>query len=332
MRFPLSLTLSLSKYIISQRVLGKKRFPLVLMLEPLHACNLSCTGCGRIREYADTLGKRMTLDECTKASEECGAPVVSICGGEPLIYPEIGELVSRLIDMGRHIFLCTNALRLKESLDLFTPSTYLSFNVHLDGQAEAHDAIVCRDGTFETAVDAIREAKSRGFIVTTNTTVYKETDMDDVEGLLVRMSELGVDSHMIAPGYDYESVKNGELFLTREDTHEKFRDIDKLTRFPLSDTPVYVEFLKGLRDLPCAAWGNPTRNPVGWRSPCYMLADTHYHTFEELMAKTDWDAYGPDRDVRCKDCMLHCGFEPSAVLNPGKGLADLIKIAAWQMR
>jgi hopanoid biosynthesis associated radical SAM protein HpnH len=332
MRFPLSLTLSLSRYIAQNRIAKRSRFPLVLMLEPLHTCNLSCSGCGRIREYSATLGKTMPVEKCLDVSKECGAPIVSICGGEPLIYPDIGELVSRLVEMGRHIYLCTNALKLKDSLDTFKPSTHLFFNVHLDGQADSHDAIVCRKGTFATAIAAITEAKRRGFQVTTNTTVYRETDMQDIESLLNQLSKLQVDSHMIAPGYDYESVKNGDLFLTRSDTLEKFKQVGRLARFPLSNTPIYLDFLKGERDLPCAAWGNPTRNPVGWRSPCYMLADRHYATFKELMDETDWDSYGPGRDERCADCMVHCGFEPSAVLGPETSISDLLRMAAWQMR
>jgi hopanoid biosynthesis associated radical SAM protein HpnH len=302
------------------------------MLEPLHTCNLSCSGCGRIREYSSTLNKQMTLEECISSSVECGAPVVSICGGEPLIYPQIGELVSRLVEMGRHIYLCTNGIRLKESLDKFTPSSHLCFNVHLDGQEDAHDAIVCRKGAFAAAFEAIAAAKQRGFLVSTNTTIYRETAMDDVEQLLTRLSALNVDSHMISPGFDYEAVKNGELFLRRSDIIEKFRNFERLSRFPLSNTPIYVEFIKGQRELTCSPWGNPTRNPIGWRSPCYMLADTHYPTFKELMECTDWDAYGTGKDERCADCMVHSGFETSAVLCPANGISDLIRLAAWQMK
>lgn len=332
MRFPLSLSTSLGAYIAKNKLAGRAKFPLVLMLEPLHACNLSCAGCGRIREYSDTLDKTMTVEECIESVRESGAPVVSICGGEPLIYPQIGELVERLIDIGRHIYLCTNGLLLQRRLTEFKPSGRLIFNIHLDGLKETHDAIVGRPGAFETVLDGIFVAKEAGFIVSTNTTVYRETDMSDIETLFGKLSRLGVDTHMISPGYDYEAVRNGELFLNRRDVAEKFRDIDRLAeRYTLSDTPIYLEFLKGERDLPCTAWGNPTRNPVGWRSPCYMLADRHYRTFEELMEETDWDAYGPGRDERCADCMVHCGFEPSAVLSPGRGIRDILRLAVWQM-
>jgi hopanoid biosynthesis associated radical SAM protein HpnH len=331
-RFPIGLSLSLGSYILRNRLSGNAKFPLVLMLEPLHACNLTCAGCGRIREYSRSMEATMSVQECLDSAAECGAPVVSVCGGEPLVYPAIGELIRKLIGMKRHVYLCTNGLLLKSKLDEFTPSGSLIFNVHLDGQEETHDAITGRKGTFAAAMEGIKEAKKRGFLVSTNTTVYRETDMADVEGLLTRLSEVGVDTHMISPGYDYEAVKNGELFLRREDVVEKFSEIDRLAkRFPLSDTPLYLGFLKGERDMPCTAWGNPTRNPAGWRSPCYMLADTHYPTYRELMENTDWDAFGPGKDERCHDCMVHCGFEPSVVLAPRKGLRDMIRLALWQM-
>lgn len=332
MRFPLSLTLSLSAYILRNRMAGKKMFPLVLMLEPLHACNLACAGCGRIREYSGSLDNFMSVEECLSASRECGAPIVSVCGGEPLIYPEIGRLVSSLIEMHRHIYLCTNGLLLRQKLSEFTPSTRLIFNVHLDGQEETHDSIVDRHGAFLAAFDGIVAAKEKGFLVSTNTTIYSETDMADVEALFERLSKIGVDSHMISPGYDYEAVKNGDIFLRRQDIINKFSNIDRLARrFRLSNTPIYIDFLQGKRNLPCTAWGNPTRNPSGWRSPCYMLADKHVASYEELLSQTDWDSYGPGQDERCKDCMVHCGFEPSVVLAPGRGIKDLLRLALWQI-
>lgn len=332
MRFPISMTVSLSKYIARNRLAGKRRFPLVLMLEPLHACNLSCTGCGRIREYSRSTEQMMSLDDCFDAVRQSGAPIVTVCGGEPLIYPHIGDLVNRLIEMGRHVYLCTNGVKLIERMDEFTPSSRLIFNIHLDGQEKSHDSIVNCPGVFKAAFEGIVAAKSRGFLVSTNTTVYRETDMSDIEALFGRLANIGVDSHMISPAYDYEAVRNGELFLKREDVRKKFEIIDRLAKFPLSNTPVYLDFLLGKRDLPCAAWGNPTYNVAGWRSPCYMLADKHYSTFGELMDNTDWESYGPGKDERCNDCMVHCGFEPSAVLNPGGGISDLLRLAAWQMR
>lgn len=332
MRFPLSLTRSMGSYIFRQRLAGRRMFPLVLMLEPLHACNLSCAGCGRIREYADSVRCQMSLRDCFDAVRECGAPLVSVCGGEPLIYPHIAELINGLIGMGRHVYLCTNGLILEQKLDEFTPSSRLIFNVHLDGQEQAHDAIVQRKGTFALALSGITAAKQRGFLVSTNTTVYRETDMADIEGLFARLTAISVDCHMISPGYDYEAVRNGELFLTRIEVAEKFRNLKEMAgRFPLSNTPLYTEFLMGERDLPCSAWGNPTVNSSGWRSPCYMLADTHYPTFRELMSRTDWSAYGPGRDARCSDCMVHCGFEPSVVLRPGIHIRDTLRLAMWQM-
>lgn len=319
-------------YITKKRLAGRKKFSLVLMLEPLHTCNLACSGCGRIREYSETLRKQMTIDECVAAAEESGAPIISICGGEPLIYPGIGELVKRLNGMGLHIYLCTNGQRLKEMLDEFEPSSRLIFNIHLDGPEKTHDAIVCREGAFDIAMEAMIAAKARGFLVSTNTTVYQQTEMSEIERLLERLSKIGVDSHMVSPAFDYEAVRNGELFLDREGIIKKFRDIDRLARFPLATTPMYLEFLKGERQISCSAWANPTRNPVGWRSPCYMLADKHYDTYEELMEQTDWDSYGPGKDARCADCMVHYGFEPSAVLDPNKGIADVVRLAMWQMK
>jgi hopanoid biosynthesis associated radical SAM protein HpnH len=332
MRFPLGLTLSLGSYMFRNRMMGRRMFPLVLMLEPLHACNLSCVGCGRIREYANSLDQTMTVQQCTDAVQQCGAPIVSICGGEPLIYDHIGELVRELVNAGRSVYLCTNGQALSRKLSEFAPSSRLILNVHIDGQEKTHDAITGRPGAFAAALKGITEATRQGFLVSTNTTIYRQTDMADVEGLFGRLAQAGVNTHMISPGYDYDAVGDGNLFLTRQETAGKFKGIDDLAkRFPIGNTPLYLEFLQGKRDFPCTAWGNPTRNPAGWRSPCYMLADRHFETFPELMRETDWEAYGPGRDERCKDCMVHCGFEPSAVLGPGKRLRDIFRLAVWQM-
>jgi hopanoid biosynthesis associated radical SAM protein HpnH len=311
-----------------------KRFPLVLMLEPLHTCNLTCTGCGRIREYEATITERLSLDECLEAAEECGAPVVSICGGEPLLYPEIGALTAALLERGRHLYLCTNGMLMRKRLGEFRPHPRLFFNVHLDGMEKTHDRAVEREGVFREAVEGIRAAKQAGFKVCTNTTVYRETDMDEVRELFAFLRTLGVDGHMIAPAYGYSAVNDREIFMTRDDVHEKFKDIDALQRdFPLNNSPVYFDFLKGERDLPCTAWGNPTYNVQGWKGPCYLITDAHYRTFEELMTRTPWENYGHHGDdPRCEHCMMHCGFEPSAALGINARFGDSLKLLTWALR
>ena len=311
----------------------KKRFPLVLMLEPLHACNLTCTGCGRIREYETSIAERLTLQQCLHASDECGAPVVSICGGEPLLYPEIGPLVSELLRRDRHIYLCTNGMFVKKKLDEFRPDPKFFFNIHLDGMEKTHDLAVEREGVFREAVEAIKAAKAAGFKVSTNTTVYQETDMQEIEQLYEYLTQFNVDGHMLSPAYGYSAVNDREIFMTREDIHEKFKHIDRLAaRYKLNSTPVYMDFLQGNRDLPCTAWGTPTYNIKGWKGPCYLITDAHYQTFEELMTKTQWETYGQGNDPRCEHCMAHCGFEPSAALGINGKFSDNFKLISWALR
>ena len=310
-----------------------RRFPLVLMLEPLHACNLTCTGCGRIREYESTITERLSVAQCLHAVDECGAPVVSICGGEPLLHPEMGELAARILERGRHIYLCTNGMFLTRKLHEYRPHVRLFFNVHLDGMEKTHDLAVEREGVFRMAVEGIRAAKAAGFKVCTNTTVYKQTDMDEIAALFEYLRRFGVDGHMIAPAYGYSAVNDREIFMTREDIHEKFRNIEELARrYPLNTTPVSQDFLRGERDLPCTAWGNPTYNIRGWKGPCYLITDAHYDTFEELMTKTPWESYGAGNDVRCEHCMVHCGFEPSAALGINGKFSDNFRLLAWALR
>lgn len=310
----------------------KKRFPLVLMLEPLHACNLTCTGCGRIREYEDTMTDRLSLADCLAAIDDCGAPIVSICGGEPMMYPEIGQLVSQTLERGKHIYLCTNGMFIAKRLADFKPDKRFFFNVHLDGLKETHDMAVEREGVFEEAVEGIRAAKAAGFMVCTNTTIYRETDMREIEELFAYLEQFDVDGHMLSPAYPYSAVDTSEIFLTREEVHEKFRDVDRLfKRFKLNSTPTYLKFLKGERDLPCTAWGNPTYNVRGWKGPCYLVTDAHYERFDELMTQTPWQKYGHGNDPRCNDCMVHCGFEPSAALGVNATLGDSFKMIAWAL-
>ena len=320
----------------SARATGKshpminKRFPLVMMLEPLHACNLTCTGCGRIREYESSISERLTLEQCLRAVDECGAPMVSICGGEPMLYPEIGKLCQEILSRGRYIQLCTNGMFLVKKLKEFTPHPGLVFNVHLDGMEKNHDLAVEREGVFKAAIEGIRVAKAAGFKVFTNTTAYRETDMREIEEMFQYLSQFKVDGHTISPAYGYSSVNDQDLFMTRDDIHEKFKNIDKLAKkYPVVSSPVYMEFLKGERELPCTAWGNPTYNVKGWKGPCYLITDAHYDTFEDLMTRTPWDNYGAGNDPRCDNCMVHCGFEPSSAYGVNGKAADPFKTLAW---
>ncbi|MBM3775144.1 MAG: adenosyl-hopene transferase HpnH [Acidobacteria bacterium] len=310
----------------------RRRFPLVLMLEPLHACNLTCTGCGRIREYESTITERVPLEECLAAVEECGAPMVSICGGEPMMYPQIGELAAGILARDRFIYLCTNGMFIRRRLREFRPDRRFFFNVHLDGMQKSHDLAVEKEGVFAEAIEGIRAAKQAGFQVATNTTVYKETDMKEIEELFEYLEQFGVDGHQLSPAYGYSAVNHREIFLTREDVHEKFRDIDRLSkRFKLNQTPMYLEFLKGARELPCTAWGNPTYNVKGWKGPCYLITDQHHKTFEELMTRTPWESYGQGNDPRCEHCMVHCGYEPSAALGINASPADSLRMLSWAL-
>ncbi|MFZ1934019.1 MAG: adenosyl-hopene transferase HpnH [Thermoguttaceae bacterium] len=338
MRFPFSLTRSMTSYLLRKRLAGEKKFPLVLMLEPLHACNLSCTGCGRIREYADTMHSRLSIERCLAAADECGAPIVSVCGGEPLIYPEIEVLVESLIMRRKHVYLCTNGTLLAKKIHGLRPSSRLLINVHLDGMEATHDRMVERPGVFEEAIHGIVAAKSAGFIVCTNTTVYRDTDMDEIAVLFDYLHELDVDGFMISPAFGYAAVRDvaptsaADIFMTRDEVHAKFRSARAtLKRFRLTASPIYMEFLRGERDLTCAAWANPTYNVRGWRGPCYLLGDAHYKTYRELVEATDWSHLGPGGDPRCQHCLTHCGFEPAAVLTTQKGFGDVLRMAVWQM-
>jgi len=328
MGFPLRLILHLSRYLLAKKLKGEKRFPLVLMLEPTHRCNLSCAGCGRIREYSDTLNQMLSVEECLASAAEADAPVVAVTGGEPLLHPAIGEIVAGLIEQGRFVYLCTNGLLMKESLGKFTPSPYFSFNVHLDGLAETHDRLVGRRGVFAKAMEAIEAAKREGFRVCTNTTVYKGTDPGEISQLLSLLMERGVDGVLLSPGFSFEAVEE-DIFLTREEIRSLFRMIlSQVKGVRFYNTPPYLEFLKGERELQCTPWGNPTRNPQGWKRPCYLLTDGHCRSFRELMEETDWERYGVGRDPRCANCMVHSGFEASAVLSMGRP-AELVRAIAW---
>lgn len=311
----------------------RKRFPLVMMLEPLHACNLTCTGCGRIREYESTITERIPVEECLTAVDECGAPMVSICGGEPMMYPQIGELVAGILERNKNIYLCTNGMFIVKRLHEFKPDKRFFFNVHLDGLEKTHDICVEREGVFRAAMEGIKAAKAAGFMVCTNTTIYKETDMQEIEALFEYLEQFGLDGHQIAPAYGYSAVNDREIFMTRDDIREKFKDIQRLAqRYYIKQTPLYLDYLRGVRELPCTAWGTPTYNIKGWKGPCYLITDGHYKTFEELMTRTPWENYGPGNDPRCEHCMMHCGFEPSAALGINASLADSFKMLTWALK
>ena len=338
MRYPLSLTSSMVGYIARKKFTRENRFPLVLMLEPLHACNLSCTGCGRIREYSTSMKDRLSVEECLDSVDQAGAPIVSICGGEPLIYPEIGRLVKEILRKKKHIYLCTNGMFIKKKLGEFRPTTRFFFNVHLDGMEKTHDRAVEREGVFKAAVEGIKLAKKAGFLVCTNTTIFRETDLGEIDELFSYLTRIGVDGFLLSPAYGYAAVQQtnpeaaSEIFLTRQQIQAKFQEATKLfSKYRLMSSPVYLEFLSGKRDLSCTAWGNPTRNIKGWKGPCYLITDQHHATFRDLMDRTPWEKYGPGNDPRCEHCMVHCGFEPTAALGVNGKLGDSLKMFLWQI-
>jgi hopanoid biosynthesis associated radical SAM protein HpnH len=272
------------------------------------------------------------LEKCLAAVEECGAPIVSICGGEPLIYKDIAVLTTELLKRKKHIILCTNGMFIRKRLDEFRPDVRFCFNVHLDGMKKSHDLAVEREGVFDAAIDGIKCAKERGFRVTSNTTVYAETDMSEIEALFEYLETLGVDGHAISPGYSYSAVQTREIFLDRAMVRDKFKRIKQLNkRFPLETTPVYAEFLAGDRELMCTAWGNPTYNTKGWKGPCYLMTDAHHGSFRDLIQKTPWDKYGYGRDPRCENCLVHCGYEASAATGKNARFGDTFKMMAWNL-
>jgi hopanoid biosynthesis associated radical SAM protein HpnH len=338
MRFPLSLTMSMAGYMVKQKLTGPKRFPLVLMLEPLHACNLTCTGCGRIREYEETIKQKLSVEECLASVDEAGTPIVSICGGEPMIYPEIGRLVREILKRRKHIYLCTNGMFIEKKLHEFKPTSRFFFNVHLDGLEETHDLAVERQGVFRAAVEGIKAAKKAGFMVCTNTTVYKETNLDEIDALFTFLTKLGVDGFMLAPAYGYAAVHStnpdgaAEIFLTREQIRAKFQEARGLLgKHRMNMSPIYLEFLSGQRELTCTAWASPTRNVKGWKGPCYLITDEHHESFRDLMDNTDWEQYGYGNDPRCEHCMMHSGYETAAALGVNAKLGDSLKMLLWQL-
>jgi len=312
---PLELSLKLTAYLVRNLARGRERFPLVTILEPLEACNLACPGCGRIREYGHIRDKRLSVGEALAAVEESGAPVVSIAGGEPLLHPQIDKIVSELVKRRYFVYLCTNGLLLEKSLSRFEPSRYFAFVVHLDGLEEGHDRSVGRKGVFQAAFRGLVAALKAGFRVTTNTTIYKGSDVRELHRLFHILTELGVEGLMISPGYSFEMASERDRFLEREESIRILREVlHTENRVRFYHNPLYLEFLRGEREYECAAWGTPTYTPLGWRKPCYILADEHVQSIDELFDEGLWERFGPGRDPRCANCMMHSGFEPASTL------------------
>ena len=316
MPIPISQMWTVATYVLKQKLEGRRRYPLVLMLEPLFRCNLACAGCGKIQYPAHILKSELSPEECFKAVDECGAPMVSIPGGEPLMHPRIDEIVRGLVARKKYIYLCTNALLLKEKIHLFEPSKYLTFSVHMDGQKKHHDFSVCKEGGYEIAAEGIKEAVKRGFRVTTNTTLFDGADPQSVRDFFDDMTGLGVEGMMFSPGYSYDKAPDQQNFLGKEKTKELFHTIlsNRKPGWYINLSPLFLEFLMGLREYSCTPWGMPTYNLFGWQKPCYLMQDGYADTFAELMEETAWAQYGPESgNSKCANCMVHSGFEASAV-------------------
>ncbi len=330
MPVPISQMWTVASYVVKQKLARRKRYPLVLMLEPLFRCNLACAGCGKIQYPAHILKKELTPEQCFRAVDECGAPMVSIPGGEPLMHSQIGKIVEGLVARQKYIYLCTNALLLKEKLDLFKPSKYLTFSVHVDGEREHHDFSVCREGGYDQAIEGMKEALRRGFRVTTNTTLFDGADPNSVREHFDQMMELGVEGMMLSPGYSYDKAPDQKHFLGRARTRKLFRAIlsNRKKSWQFNQSPLFLEFLMGERQYACTPWGMPTYNIFGWQKPCYLLQDGYADTFQELMDSTAWEEYGTESgNPKCANCMVHSGYEASAVNETFSSLRGLLATA-----
>jgi len=330
MAVPISQMWTVATYVLKQKLRGRKQYPLVLMLEPLFRCNLACAGCGKIQYPAHVLKSQLTPEECFRAVDECGAPTVSIPGGEPLLHPQIGEIVEGLVERKKYIYLCTNALLLKEKIHLFKPSKYLTFSVHMDGQREHHDFSVCLEGGYDKAIEGIKAALAGGFRVTTNTTLFDGADPNSVREHFDQMMELGVEGMMLSPGYSYDKAPDQKHFLGRARTRKLFRAIlsNRKKSWQFNQSPLFLEFLMGERHYACTPWGMPTYNIFGWQKPCYLLQDGYADTFKELMDSTAWHEYGTESgNPKCANCMVHSGYEASAVNETFSSLRGLLATA-----
>jgi hopanoid biosynthesis associated radical SAM protein HpnH len=324
--------IDLGRYMHQKKRAGEKYFPIVLMLEPLHACNLACIGCGRIVEYKDTIRDQMPLEEALGAAVEANAPIVSICGGEPLMYKHIVPLTQGLIEQQkRHVMICTNAILLERFIKRVEPSPYLSFNIHIDGMRETHDRVVDRDGVFETCVRMIKLLKEKGYRVQTNSTIFRETSAEEVEELIAFLGGLGVDGMLLTPGYHYQVLTN-DIYLRSEEMPLKFKRVRDLAKdYRIINTPIYLDYLAGDRDLQCSPWTTVTRNPQGWKGPCYLITNGHYKSLREMHQATDWEFYRTKQDIRCRDCKLHSGFEGTVAMDFGKNLKDSLRMVRHYM-
>lgn len=330
MGVPISQMWTVASYVLGKKLRGIERYPLVLMLEPLFRCNLACAGCGKIQFPAEILRKNLSPEQCFRAVEECGAPIVSIPGGEPLLHPQIHEIVDGLVARKKYIYLCTNALLLEKHLPRFKPSKYLSFSVHLDGLREEHDEAVCREGVYDVAIRAIRAAVEQGHRVTSNTTLFDTADPERTRQMFDTLMEIGVEGMMISPGYHYEKAPDQDHFLRRNQTTNLFRRIlgNPSRAWKFNQSPLFLEFLKGNWELQCTPWGNPTYNVFGWQRPCYLQQDGYCETFQELLDTTPWENYGHQSgNSKCEDCMVHCGYEPTAVSETFGTLKGLLAAA-----
>lgn len=317
MGVPLIQQYKMGKYILGKKLSGQKKYPLVLMLEPLFRCNLACAGCGKIDYPKEILDKRLSYEDCMHAIDECGAPVVSIAGGEPLIHKEMDKIVKGYIEKKKFVYLCTNAILLKKNMDKYTPSPYLTFSVHLDGNKERHDDSVCLTGVFDKCITAIKQAIERGFRVTINCTLFQNETAEEVAEFMDMAMKLGVEGVTISPGYHYERAPQQDVFLKKRDSKQLFRNLFKLgvgKKWRFNQSSLYLDFLAGNQTYACTPWGNPTRNVFGWQKPCYLLVGEGYApTFSALMEETEWDKYGVGRNPKCDNCMVHSGFEATAV-------------------
>ena len=334
MAVPLRQAIRVGAYVVGQHLKGARRYPLVLMLEPLFRCNLACAGCGKI-DYPDAiLNQRMSVDECFDAVEECGAPVVVLAGGEPLLHREIDGIVAGLISRKKFVYLCTNALLLEKKIELFCPSAYFAWTVHLDGDRDDHDRSVCQEGVYDRAVAAIRLAKARGFRVNINATLFDTAEPERVAQFFDAVTRIGIDGITVSPGYAYERAPDQEHFLSRRRTKDLFRGIFKrgASRWSFNQSILFLDFLAGNQSYHCTPWGNPTRNYFGWQRPCYLLGEGYAKTFRELMEETDWDAYGTGNYEKCANCMVHSGFEATAVMDSVRNPLKVAKLALRGIR
>jgi hopanoid biosynthesis associated radical SAM protein HpnH len=328
---PLRQSVKIGSYLIRQKLSGRDKFPLIVELEPLFACNLECNGCGKIQYPTEILRKRLSVEQAVAAIEECRAPMVSIAGGEPLLHPEIDKMTQALLDRGRYVYLCTNALLLERKLDRFEPHPRFSWVVHIDGLRERHDASVSREGTFDKAVAAVKKAKEKGFKVTTNTTFFSTDSPETVREVLDYLNDdLQVDQMMISPGYAYEKAPDQVHFLSPRSSQQLFADAfaeGRRKHWRFNHSPLFLDFLEGKVDFQCTPWGIPSYSVFGWQRPCYLMADGYAETYQELIETTDWDRYGRGRDPRCANCMAHCGYEPSAVMATTHSLKESLRAA-----